>query len=132
LVDGLIVFVVLVGAGALVGLDANFDAAEAGDAAAEQLVNRFYTINFIAQLLYYWVWNSVGWSPGKRALRLRIVTESGGPPGFARGFARTVGSVISALPVLLGYLWMLWDSKRQTWHDKMAGTFVVREGDSPR
>ena len=33
---------------------------------------------------------------------------------------------ISGQICYLGYLWMLWDGKNQTWHDKVAGTFVVR------
>jgi uncharacterized RDD family membrane protein YckC len=31
----------------------------------------------------------------------------------------------SAIPLYLGFLWMLWDNKKQTWHDKAAGTVVV-------
>ena len=35
-------------------------------------------------------------------------------------------SIVSGLACGLGYLWMLWDPQRQTWHDKAAGTYVVR------
>ena len=31
------------------------------------------------------------------------------------------------LPLGLGYLWMLWDRRRQTWQDKLGGTLVVRD-----
>ena len=35
-------------------------------------------------------------------------------------------SIISAWPCYLGYLWMLWDDRRQTWQDKVANSIVVR------
>jgi uncharacterized RDD family membrane protein YckC len=34
-------------------------------------------------------------------------------------------SIVSAIVFLLGYLWMLWDPEKQTWHDKAAGSVVV-------
>ena len=74
---------------------------------------------------YNWPWNSIGWSPGKRVVGLRIVREEGGPPGPSRGFGRSVGAVVSDLLLGLGYLWALWDRNNQTWHDKLAGTYVV-------
>ena len=94
-------------------------------AASEGEATLLYLVNLFLQLGYYWFWNSIGWSPGKRAVGLRIVMEEGGPPGVERGFARTVGSLVSGLAFLLGYLWALWDPRTQTWHDKMAGTYVV-------
>ena len=39
----------------------------------------------------------------------------------------TVGKLVSALILLLGFLWILWDKDRQGWHDKIAGTLVVSE-----
>jgi uncharacterized RDD family membrane protein YckC len=32
----------------------------------------------------------------------------------------------------MGYMWMLWDPERQTWHDKMAGSIVVRVSGASR
>ena len=42
--------------------------------------------------------------------------------GIGRYFARW----LSAIPLLLGYFWMLWDPKKQTWHDKLVSTIVVK------
>ena len=78
------------------------------------------------QVAYNWLWNSIGWSPGKRAVGLRIVRDDGGPPGPTYGFGRSVGALVSNLTFLLGYLWALWDRRSQTWHDRLAGTYVVR------
>jgi hypothetical protein len=41
-----------------------------------------------------------------------------GPIGYGRAFIRAIGRYISAIALLIGYLWMLWDDERQTWHDK--------------
>jgi uncharacterized RDD family membrane protein YckC len=84
-----------------------------------------YIISVLFQVAYYWLWNSIGWSPGKRVVGLRIVSEEGDRPGAERGFARTVISVVGQLALFIGYLWALWDARTQTWHDKMAGTYVV-------
>ena len=84
-----------------------------------------YLLSLALQLGYFWVWNSLGWSPGKRAVGIRIVDLEGLPPGAERGFRRTVGSLVSVFGLFIGYLWALWDPRKQTWHDKMAGTFVV-------
>ncbi|MBN1351073.1 peptidylprolyl isomerase [candidate division KSB1 bacterium] len=37
-----------------------------------------------------------------------------------------IGKIISAVPLFLGFLWALWDERRQAWHDKIAGTVVIQ------
>jgi uncharacterized RDD family membrane protein YckC len=69
-----------------------------------------------------------GQTPGDAALSIRVVDlrdGTGGPIGYGRAFVRWLVSLVSGLLFLLGYLWMLWDSQRQTWHDKAAGSVVV-------
>jgi uncharacterized RDD family membrane protein YckC len=73
-----------------------------------------------------WWFNSVGWTPGKRAVGLRIVRADGMRPGMGRGIGRTLGAWLSWLPLGLGFLWAAWDKQHQTWHDKMTETYVVR------
>ena len=69
-------------------------------------------------------------SLGKLALGLRVVRRSGGRPGAELGLARTAVAVLASGPALgLGYLWAFWDDRRQTWHDKVASTYVVRVRD---
>jgi uncharacterized RDD family membrane protein YckC len=63
---------------------------------------------------------------GKRAMGIRVIDfNSGGPIGYGRGVARYLGRILSSLVCYLGYLWMLWDPEKQTWHDKIATTVVV-------
>ena len=67
-----------------------------------------------------------GQTLGKRALGIRVYDlRQGGPIGYGRAFIRYLGRIVSGLVILLGYLWMLWDGEKQTWHDKFAGSVVV-------
>ena len=64
---------------------------------------------------------------GQRAGALRVAdVRTGRPIGGWRAFERHLAKLLSLIPLGLGFLWMLWDPRRQTWHDKIAGTVVVR------
>jgi len=74
----------------------------------------------------YFEGSSAGQSVGKRVMSIRVIDfSSGGSIGYARAAVRWVGRILSGLACLLGYLWMLWDKEKQTWHDKIANTVVV-------
>jgi uncharacterized RDD family membrane protein YckC len=51
--------------------------------------------------------------------------------GYGRALLRYIGRIVSTIPCLLGYFWMLWDGEKQTWHDKFAGSVVVPVSDYP-
>jgi len=91
---------------------------------------RLGVANLLIRFGYNWYFNARGWSPGKRAVGLRIVTAAGEPPGVRRGLTRAAGAVLSELPLWIGYLWAAWGAGCQTWHDRMAGTWVVRADES--
>ncbi len=64
---------------------------------------------------------------GKMALGMTVVDENGQKAGFLKVLIReTIGKVASAIILFLGFIWILFDDKRQGWHDKISGTFVVR------
>ena len=79
--------------------------------------------------LAYWGYlegSPSGQTVGKRAMNIRVIDFSTGEPiGGGRALIRYVGRIISGIPCALGYLWMLWDPEKQTWHDKLATTVVV-------
>lgn len=114
-VDSLLLGVAVTGFSALLGLSAT-----SPSSAESQILVLLFRVG------YNWPWNSIGWSPGKRAVGLRLVRGEGGPPGPLHGFGRSVGALVSDLLLGFGYLWALWDRNNQTWHDKLAGTYVVR------
>jgi uncharacterized RDD family membrane protein YckC len=71
-----------------------------------------------------------GQTYGKRWLGIRVVSdETGDSIGYGRAFGRyaiTVVFSIFFIPLLLDYLWPLWDTKNQALHDKVVGSLVVR------
>jgi uncharacterized RDD family membrane protein YckC len=67
-----------------------------------------------------------GQTLGQQALGIRVISfETGGSIGYGRAFIRIFAAYISAIVILLGYFWMLWDKEKQCWHDKLAGDVVV-------
>ncbi len=70
-------------------------------------------------------------TPGKHWLRIRIVDDRGQPIGWGKAWGRLFAKLLSALVFGLGFLWMLWDAERRTWHDRMTGTWVVAVPDQP-
>jgi uncharacterized RDD family membrane protein YckC len=91
-----------------------------------QAVGNIASIALALAYFSYFEGGPTGQTIGKRALGIRVIDfKVGGPIGYGRGFLRTVGRYLSALIIFLGYLWMLWDPEKQTWHDKIAGTVVV-------
>ena len=67
-----------------------------------------------------------GQTLGQMALGIRVLgLESGASIGYGRAFLRWVVSIVSAIVLLIGYLWMLWDKEKQCWHDKAANDVVV-------
>jgi uncharacterized RDD family membrane protein YckC len=89
-----------------------------------------YGITALVGLAYfsYFEGSPAGQTPGKRLLGIRVYDFRGGTTdgiGYGRGVVRTIGRYVSGLVCALGYLWMLWDKEKQTWHDKLASTVVV-------
>ena len=69
-----------------------------------------------------------GQTVGKKALHIRVIdATTGGPIGVGRGLGRYFGRIISGIPFYLGYLWAIWDPKKQAWHDKMVNDLVVKD-----
>jgi uncharacterized RDD family membrane protein YckC len=68
-----------------------------------------------------------GQTLGARAAGIRVVDAvSGDPIGPARAIGRWFARIVSWLPCAIGFLWMLVDADRQTWHDKLTTSVVVR------
>ncbi|MFN8534097.1 MAG: RDD family protein [Dehalococcoidia bacterium] len=72
---------------------------------------------------------ATGRTVGGILLGVRVIAVSGEAAGYGRAVIRWVAwAVLTAIPIVnvLTYLWMLWDDRRQTLHDKVAATIVVR------
>jgi uncharacterized RDD family membrane protein YckC len=76
---------------------------------------------------YTYFHGRTGQTPGDAALGIRVVDiESGEVIGYGRAFGRALVSIASILVIAIGYLWMLWDPRKQTWHDKAVGSIPLR------
>ncbi len=84
-------------------------------------------IGLLIGIAYYTYFHgSTGQTPGDAALSIRIVDKDTGQPiGYGRAFVRWLVSVVSAIVIFIGYLWMLWDGEKQCWHDKAANDVVI-------
>ena len=123
LVDLVVVFAALIFAIAV--------SASVADGAAAPLG----AVLLVAWLLYIFLypWFTValfGQTPGKMAVGIKVVRGSDeGRVGWLRALGRYLSEFalgLFSIPLLLSYLWPLWDSRKETLHDKMAGTIVTR------
>jgi uncharacterized RDD family membrane protein YckC len=87
-----------------------------------------FLINWVFPLVAaIWFWRARQATPGKMALRLRIVdAKSGQTLSTGQCVIRYFAYLLSTLPLFLGFLWIAFDRRRQGWHDKLAGSVVVR------
>lgn len=81
-----------------------------------------------------YLWNTVfrqgrtGYSVGKQALGIKLIKEdSGQPMGAGMSFVRQIAHILDGLVCYIGYLWPLWDTKRQTFADKIMSTVVIQQ-----
>ncbi|MEO5723614.1 MAG: RDD family protein [Ilumatobacteraceae bacterium] len=97
------------------------------DGSTIALAVALFVIGIVVYLIIYCRRAGAGQSWGQQALHVRVVdAQTGQPIGTGRTFGRTFARILSGAVCYLGYLWMLWDPRKQTWHDKIVGTVVVR------
>ena len=76
-------------------------------------------------VITFWVYKSA--TPGKMAISAKIVdAQTGVKPSTGQFVGRYLAYFISGLPLGLGVIWVAFDKRKQAWHDKLAGTVVVR------
>ncbi|MDZ7804820.1 RDD family protein [Thiohalophilus sp.] len=98
---------------------------------SEELVHGGWDVllNYIfpaVAVIVFWIYKSA--TPGKMALRLKIVdARTGGKPTMGQFIGRYLGYYVSTIPLLLGLIWVGIDRRKQGWHDKLAGTVVIRD-----
>jgi uncharacterized RDD family membrane protein YckC len=83
-----------------------------------------YVFPVVATLIF---WKYRQATPGKMLLNMRIVdADAFGPLSTGQLFGRYFAYLVSMIPVFLGFLWIAWDARKQSFHDKLAGTVVIR------
>lgn len=71
-----------------------------------------------------------GYTPGKYIMGVRIVRTNAHRITLGRALLRYIFWWISALALGLGFFWVLIDNRRQGWHDRIAGTYVIYAWDA--
>jgi uncharacterized RDD family membrane protein YckC len=96
--------------------------------------NTIVWLLLILASLAWWIYNRclqagrTGQSLGKKTLHLRLISENTGEPiGAGMAFARDICHILDSLACYVGWLFPLWDAKRQTFADKIISTVVVPE-----
>jgi uncharacterized RDD family membrane protein YckC len=85
---------------------------------------RWFLLAWVAYHLILWSWRGI--TVGGIILGLKIVRTDGQPMNFAVALVRLLGAFFSAAALGLGFFWAGWSRDKQSWHDKIAGTIVVK------
>ncbi|MDQ6883797.1 MAG: RDD family protein [Candidatus Dormibacteraeota bacterium] len=86
------------------------------------------TILGLVYYTYFWS-NSSPWpgqTLGSKALNIRVIKTDGADLTITQALVRYIGFVISSICLLIGLIWAAFDKDKQGWHDKIAGTYVVK------
>ena len=77
-------------------------------------------------IIVFWMYRQA--TPGKMMLKLKVVdAKTGGPLTVGQAVIRYLGYFVSTIPLCIGLIWVGIDARKQGWHDKMAGTVVIRK-----
>jgi uncharacterized RDD family membrane protein YckC len=131
LIDAILLSIVGNVVGVVVGLVIGLAGAAAGGSseevgAAAQLVAG--CLGFLIGVGYYvGFWATTGQTLGKMALGIKVISVDGSPVSWGKAGLRYLGYIVSGLVLALGFIWIAFDPQRQGWHDKIAGTYVVRK-----
>ena len=81
----------------------------------------------VVAIVYLRALGKTGQTWGRKIVGVKVVRQQDGAPlGIGLAFGRTVLEQILGQLCLLNYLWMLWDAEKQTWHDKIVHSVVIK------
>lgn len=86
----------------------------------------YYLSWFIEGAYHVYFWTKTGQTPGKKLLGLKVISSDGSLIGWRKACLRLLGYYLNLLACGLGFLWILGDKQKQGWHDKIAGTYVIK------
>jgi uncharacterized RDD family membrane protein YckC len=88
------------------------------------VVHPIWPLIALAYFSALWAWK--GTTVGGVVLGLKVVRVDGKPLTFPVSLVRSLAAAFSMIVLFLGFLWIAWDSEKQGWHDKIAGTVVLK------
>ena len=112
----------------IVGISTNIFAAVLAATGSVILAVAGFSIALAATAAYYIILNASGnRTIGRKVVGIKVVRDGGGDLTYGLSALRFLSTTVSWTTFLLGILWPLWDDKKQTFHDKIALTVVVRD-----
>lgn len=123
LIDGVIIGII----GSLVGGNQVTSYEQTADGMYSVSVNFFgwYTLIPIVYVLGFWIWKSA--TPGKMALKLKIIDEQGNNLTPVTAIIRYLGYLVSGIILGIGYLMIAFTKNKRGLHDMIAKTYVIRK-----
>lgn len=94
-----------------------------GDVVTGLLFQLTLIVEIVAFFGYFW--RKQGETLGMRAWKIRVIDEAGALPSWQRILLRLCIAPLSVAAFGIGYAWLYLGDNKQTWHDKVSGTFVV-------
>jgi uncharacterized RDD family membrane protein YckC len=115
LIDGILLAIVESAIGAIFNMTTN------GRSGLGTLVGLIYFV-------YFWSNSSIwpGQTVGNKLLNIRVIKTDGRDLELGSSILRYVGLFISIIVIFIGVIWAAFDPNKQGWHDKIAGTYVVK------
>ena len=102
--------------------------------AGDQLIYGFWDVFLgyvVPMVATIWFWLRFFGTPGKMATKLKIVdAKTGNKLSVGQAIGRYFAYIAAILPLGLGLIWVGIDKKKQGWHDKLAGTVVIRSSET--
>ncbi len=80
----------------------------------------------LSYYVYFWSSAGGGQTLGMKALGIKVCRTDGAALSVSGAIIRYVGLLIAILAFLVGVIWIAFDANKQGWHDKIAGTYVVK------
>ncbi len=86
-----------------------------------------YVISF---LFFGWFWTHGGQTLGMRSWKLQVTCDDGFTLGWDNALIRFLGATLSLCVFGIGFFWILLDSEKLAWHDRLSRTHVLHNPDS--
>ena len=129
LIDSLVALVLLAILAKIFGLDSvDFNADPDALLANPQFARGQLFQHFLMALLIIACWIKFAATPGKRVIGAVVVdAKTLQPVSPVKAVVRYLGYYVSTIPFCLGLIWVGFDARKQGWHDKIAGTLVIKK-----
>jgi len=109
-----------------VGIVSGIVASILGGGAGSNTANGLSILLGLAYFCYFWSAQGGGQTLGMRVLNLKVVRTDGSALTLTQALIRYLGLFVSFICLAIGVIWVAFDADKQGWHDKIAGTYVIR------